>query len=147
MTEDSKQGPLDDLDALLEKIKADTEDKKRILVVDDDPSYRQFIREWLKADYSVSLANGGEQALKLLQTAHCDLILLDCEMPVLSGPQTLARIRELPQSKDVPVLFLTGRDDDAVVRELLSLHPAGYLLKTTSRGELLLRVKSILSGR
>lgn len=147
MDTDSNQKPLDNLDALLEKIKADTQVRKRILIVDDDANYRQFIREWLKESYDVSMANGGDQAVKMLMAKPVDLILLDYEMPVVSGPLTLSRIRRLPHAKDIPVIFLTGRDDENCVREVLSLRPAGYLLKNVTRGELLLRVKNVLAGR
>jgi DNA-binding NarL/FixJ family response regulator len=58
-----------------------------------------------------------------------DLVLLDYEMPVCNGKQTLEMLRSAKEFAKIPVIFLTGRDDPQLVRELLSLKPAGYLLK------------------
>ena len=58
-----------------------------------------------------------------------DLILLDYEMPIVDGKQTLEMLRSDPAFADLPVVFLTGRGDPDVVRKLLALKPMGYLLK------------------
>ena len=67
--------------------------KKSVLIVDDDPQYLTLVREWLKSDYKVSMANSGLQAIKWLGKNKVDLILLDYEMPVTSGPQVLEMLR------------------------------------------------------
>ncbi|MBE7009134.1 MAG: response regulator [Ruminococcaceae bacterium] len=120
--------------------------RARVLVVDDDASYRQFVREWLRDICDVSMANGGEQALKLLSAQKPDLILLDYEMPDLSGPQTLEKLRALPQAEKIPVIFLTGNEDASSARQVLSLHPAGYLRKSVGKEELLAKVGEALAG-
>lgn len=120
--------------------------KKRILIVDDDARQRQLVREWLKGTYDVSMANGGPQAIAVLSAQECDLVLLDYEMPIVSGPQVMEMIRSLPQGKKIPIVFLTGKNDEASIRRVLQLHPAGYLLKSVSSAELMKKVEDVLAG-
>ena len=119
--------------------------KKRVLIVDDDVRQRQLVREMLKGKYDVSMANGGPQAIAVLSAQDCDLVLLDYEMPIVSGPQVMEMIRSLPQGKDLPVVFLTGKNDEASIRSVMELHPAGYLLKSVSEAELLKKVETVLA--
>ena len=111
--------------------------KKTILVVDDDPSYLNLVREWLKDKYKVSMASSGLQAIKWLGKNKADLILLDHEMPVTSGPQVLEMLRSDTDTKNIPVIFLTGKSDKDSVMSVVSLKPEGYLLKTIDKRELL----------
>ena len=111
--------------------------KKSILVVDDDPNYLNVVRQWLKNDYKVSMANSGLQAIKFLGKNKVDLILLDHEMPVTSGPQVLEMLRNDSETKDIPVMFLTGKSDKESVMAVVALKPEGYFLKNIQRGELL----------
>ena len=111
--------------------------KKRILIVDDDPQYLSLVREWLKNDYKVTMANSGLQAIKYLGKNKVDLILLDHEMPVTSGPQVLEILRSEPETSGIPVMFLTGKSDKESVMAVLALKPEGYFLKTIQKAELL----------
>ena len=115
--------------------------KKSILIVDDDPNYLSLVREWLRGTYKVSMANSGLQALKWLGKNKADLILLDHEMPVTSGPQVLEMLRSDEETKDIPVIFLTGKSDKNSVMAVVALRPEGYLLKTVDREELLNKLK------
>lgn len=110
--------------------------KKSILIVDDDVSYMSMIMDWLKDAYRVSLANSGMEAISWLAKNHADLILLDYEMPITSGPQVLEMIRSSAATSDIPVMFLTGKGDKESVMKVLSLKPVGYLLKNVDRKEL-----------
>ena len=111
--------------------------KKSILVVDDDPNYLGLVREWLKDDYKVFMANSGLQAIKWLGKNKVDLILLDHEMPVTSVPQVLEMLRSDDETKVIPVMFLTGKSDKESVMAVVSLKPEGYFLKTIQKNELL----------
>ena len=111
--------------------------KKSILIVDDDPQYLTLVREWLKAEYKVSMANSGLQAIKWLGKNKVDLILLDHEMPVTTGPQVLEMLRSDPETKSIPVMFLTGKGDKESVMEVVALKPEGYFLKSIKKDELL----------
>lgn len=110
--------------------------RKTILIVDDDPNYMSVVREWLKDKYKVAMANSGLQALKWLGKNRADLILLDYEMPVTSGPRVLEMLRSESETKDIPVMFLTGKSDKESVMNVLALKPEGYFLKNIERGEL-----------
>jgi CheY-like chemotaxis protein len=111
--------------------------KKHILIVDDDPTYLSMVREWLKQDYKVAMANSGLQALRWLGKNQADLILLDYEMPVTSGPQVLEMLRSDLETSKIPVMFLTGKSDKNAVLQVLALKPEGYFLKTIEKDELL----------
>ena len=112
------------------------ERRKSILIVDDDVSYMSVIFDWLKDTYRVSMANSGMQAITWLAKNHADLILLDYEMPITSGPQVLEMIKSEPQTSEIPVMFLTGKNDKESIMKVLSLKPADYLLKTIDRNGL-----------
>ncbi len=111
--------------------------KKSILIVDDDPQYLSLVRMWLKDTYKVSMANSGLQAIKFLGKNKVDLILLDHEMPVTSGPQVLEMLRADTETKDIPVMFLTGKSDKESVMAVVALRPEGYFLKNIQKEELL----------
>lgn len=122
--------------------KADSgEFKKRILIVDDDTTYLALVREWLKGTYKVSMANSGLQAIKFLGKNKVDLILLDHEMPVTTGPQVLEMLRSEEDTKDIPVIFLTGKSDRQSVMSVVALKPEGYFLKNIQKDELLEKLK------
>ena len=116
---------------------ASGEFKKSILIVDDDPQYLTLVREWLKEKYKVSMANSGLQAIKWLGKNKVDLILLDHEMPVTSGPQVLEMLRNDAETSSIPVMFLTGKGDKESVMAVVALKPEGYFLKNIQKDELL----------
>jgi len=116
--------------------------KKSILIVDDDPNYMSLVREWLKDNYKVSMATSGLRAIKWLGADNkVDLILLDYEMPVTDGPQVLEMLRADEDTRNIPVMFLTGRDDKESVMKVLELKPEGYFLKTIGKDELISKLK------
>ena len=115
--------------------------KKSILIVDDDPGYLTLVREWLKDTYKVAMVNSGLQALKWLGKNKADLILLDHEMPVTTGPQVLEMLRSDEDTKNIPVIFLTGKGDKESVMAVVALRPEGYFLKTIEKDELLEKLR------
>ena len=119
--------------------------KKNILIVDDDLDYMHMIREWLKGKYKVSMVNSGTQAITWLAKNQVDLILLDYEMPVTTGPQVLEMLRSEPDTKDIPVMFLTGKSDRDSIMKVLDLKPTGYLLKSIKRDELYTKLDDYFS--
>ena len=121
--------------------------RKTILIVDDDPSYLGLVREWLKGTYKVAMANSGLQAIKWLGKNQADLILLDHEMPVTTGPQVLEMLRSEEKTKNIPVIFLTGKGDKESVMAVVALKPEGYFLKTIEREELLAKLKIFFENR
>lgn len=108
----------------------DAKKKRKILVVDDSGVMLHSIKAWLGKDYHITLANSGLTAIKYMTLNRPDLILLDYEMPICDGRQTLEMIRAEDGLSDIPVIFLTGKGDKESVMKVMSLKPEGYLLKT-----------------
>ncbi len=131
---------IETVEDMLQKIEIGA-NRKSILVVDDDAAYLGLVREWLKDTYNVYMANSGMQAIKWLGRNKADLILLDHEMPVTSGPQVLEMLRDDFETRDIPVFFLTGKRDKKSVMAVVDLKPEGYLLKTIGKEELLQKLK------
>ena len=91
--------------------------KKRILVVDDSLTIRESIKRLLEPDYEVAMADSGVAAIRTITLNRPDLVLLDYEMPVCDGRQTLEMLRSDPVFADLPVIFLTGRrDTDSMIK-------------------------------
>lgn len=115
---------------------------KNILVVDDDPHIREVISFALeKANMAVTLANNGLLALKQFNTQSTDLIILDINMPEMDG---LECCREIRKTSEVPILFLSSRDDE--IDRILGLEMGGddYVTKPFSPRELVARINAIL---
>ena len=74
-----------------------------------------------------------------------DLILLDYEMPVISGPQVLEMIRSESKVQSTPVIFLTGKGDRESVMKVMELRPDGYLLKSLPREKILASVREFFA--
>lgn len=119
---------VDEIKAYLET--HDAKKKKKILVVDDSGVMLHSIKGWLGSDYHVTLANSGLAAIKYMILNRPDLILLDYEMPVCDGRQTLEMIRSETEVADIPVIFLTGKGDKESIMKVMALKPEGYLLKS-----------------
>ena len=138
-----------DINALFKEIKEQLQDEddiyanKHILIVDDDPVYAKTVRGWLKDDYRVDIVTAGMQAITFLSRKKVDLVLLDYEMPITDGPQVLEMFRQEPTLADIPVIFLTGIDSRDAVARAAHLRPDGYLLKSTSKGDIMMYLKSV----
>ena len=110
--------------------------KKQILVVDDSDFMRSNIIRLLGDDYDMIESSSSVSAIKSITVNRPDLILLDYEMPICDGTQTLEMIRSDKDIADIPVIFLTGRGDAESVKKVMSLRPEGYLLKTMPEDEI-----------
>ena len=116
--------------------------KPTILVVDDTPDNLSLLRELLKVDYQVQLANGGERALKLAALApHPDLILLDIMMPDIDGYEVCRRLKSNPLTRHIPVLFVTAKSDVADEQHGLEMGAVDYITKPISPPIVLARIK------
>jgi DNA-binding response OmpR family regulator len=110
----------------------------RVLVVDDEADIRELVRELLgRAGYDVLEAPNGSEALRVFYAQQPDFVILDVQMPVLDGWETLARIREV---SDVPVLMLTARAEELDKVRGLRAGADDYITKPFGRQELLARV-------
>jgi PleD family two-component response regulator len=104
--------------------------KKKILVVDDSGEALRRVKGWLEERYNISLANSAAMAIKYLSLNRPDLVLLDYAMPVVDGKQVLEMIRSEIDFEDIPVMFLTAKDDAGSMMSVEGLKPEGYLLKS-----------------
>ena len=111
--------------------------KKKILIIDDDGAMLRMMRTWLSVKYRVYMASSGKIALSFLAQTPVDLVLLDYEMPVMNGPEVLKEIRNTQDIKDLPVIFLTAKDDKDSVMKVVSLKPEKYLLKSMPKEKLI----------
>jgi len=116
-----------------------------ILVVDDEPIFRDLLEDLLKKDYQVRTADGGMEALqKTLEEPLPDLILLDWLMPDIDGLAVCVQIKKNPRTADIPVLFLTVRNDiDDEVRGF-EAGALDYIHKPISPPQLLARLRTHL---
>lgn len=121
--------------------------KKIILLVDDSGQVLHTFKEILEPTYTVYMCNSGREALTFLRGRKPDLILLDHEMPGLSGPETLAKIHENPSIANIPVMFLTGKSDKDSVMSAASQAPQGYLLKTMSATQIMERIAEFFDAQ
>ena len=114
--------------------------KKKILVVDDDGTMLRTIKSWLSEKYQVFMVNSGMSAITFLAKNQVDLILLDYEMPVTPGPKVLEMLRSESFTCDIPVMFLTNKGDKDSVMQVVALKPEKYLLKTMPPAELVANI-------
>ena len=114
----------------------------RILIVDDDPQIRRVLRTSLVAqDYEVADARNGEEALEKLREEKLDLVILDMNMPGMSGLETCRTIRS---SSDIVIIMLTVRDAESDKVEALDAGADDYMTKPFGSPELLARIRAAL---
>jgi CheY-like chemotaxis protein len=119
-------------------------EKLHILVVDDDVRMIKTLKLFLEEKYQVASAVNGTIAMRYLENKPADLILLDYEMPDMSGPEVLAQIRSHAGLADIPVVFLTGASEREKIAKALALKPQGYILKPVERVALMSKLLEIL---
>lgn len=113
-----------------------------ILVVDDEDDIVSLMRDFLEAEgYGVVTASDGPGALSALDETQIDCVLLDVMMPGLSGFDVVRKIRE---QNDVPVLFLSAKQEDSDKIRGLGLGADDYIVKSATPGEVVARVKAVL---
>lgn len=122
------------------------QNKKKILVVDDSGTMLRNVKGWLEESYQVSLANSAAMAIKALATNRPDLVLLDYEMPIVDGKQVLEMLRSEHDFADIPVIFLTSREDPESRESAMALKPEGYLLKSMEPGEIVHAIDDFFGG-
>lgn len=118
---------------------------KHVLVVDDDARMLRAVKNWLQDNYKVSIVNSGLAAMAFLEKQVPDIVLLDYEMPMFSGAQTLEMMRKDKRLKDVPVFFLTGVSDKEKVKDVVLLKPQGYILKGITREQLIQKLDAFFA--
>jgi CheY-like chemotaxis protein len=104
--------------------------KRRILVVDDDPKHLQTTREILELEgYVVMVHDTPFRTTEMVNSIRPDLVLLDVNMPALSGDRLCSLIRSNGSQREVPILFYSSNDEDTLRRSVSRFGASGYVCK------------------
>lgn len=124
------------------------EGKFKILAVDDNSISLATIEQELKGKYDVIPINSGVRALQYLkQKTPPDLILLDVQMALKDGVETLREIREMEKSQTIPVIMLTSQRDKQIILESSKLGINDYVLKPFNAQDLHERIERVLNKK
>ncbi|RTZ76042.1 MAG: response regulator receiver protein, partial [Gammaproteobacteria bacterium] len=114
----------------------------RVLLVDDDPNFRLVTSASLReAGFSVREAANGTEALKAIASDPPELVLLDALMEDIDGFEICSRIREMPETSQIPVLMVTGLDDTESVHKAFQAGAAGFITKQVNYPVLMHRIR------
>lgn len=142
----------DDLEKIVKnylenKVESGAENKLKILAVDDNSISLAKIEQELKGKYEVIPVNSGERALKYLKRNRPALILLDIQMAVKNGVETLRELREMENGRDIPVIMLTSQSDKRTIVEISKLGINDYVLKPFHPDDLHGRIERVLGKK
>ena len=118
--------------------------RKSILLVDDSGMFLRMLNGLLSENYDVRMATSGWKAISMILHKRPDLILLDYEMPMCDGRETMLKIREVEENKDIPIVFVTAVNKMEHIKSVLALKPDGYLLKPINKDKLFQIIKEII---
>lgn len=120
----------------------------RILYVDDEADIREIVSMSLSLDpdITVETVSSGAEALAAVRNRLPDVILLDVMMPEMDGPTTLFRLRERPESRGVPVVFITARTQGREIQRFKELGALGVIAKPFDPIALASDLKALLAG-
>ena len=119
--------------------------RPRVLLIDDDPSYRKLISHELRQRFFMVDAADGFEGFSRAMSSPPDLILLDMQMEGWNGLETLKRIREHGKLKYVPVIMLTSDNQRATVMEAVKNGASDYILKDKMNSDdLIVRMSNLL---
>lgn len=119
---------------------------KTILVVEDSDVDRKWIEATLeKAKFRVISAVNGAIGLETAKTEKPDLIILDCDMPVMGGVEMCGKLREQNETEDIPVIFLTSVDTPANIVDCFEVDAENYLSKPISPKLLISQIEEVLN--
>jgi sigma-B regulation protein RsbU (phosphoserine phosphatase) len=119
----------------------------RVLIVDDAKANLDILVEGLKADHKLSLAMNGETALQVAQKTPPDLVLLDIMMPGMDGYEVCRRLRAMPETTDVPIMFLSSLEEVQNKTRGFEVGANDYLTKPFDMLEVKARVRSLLKAK
>jgi serine phosphatase RsbU (regulator of sigma subunit) len=127
---------------------SENEDRKTLLLVDDAPANIQVANAILKDEYKVRVATSGAKALELVKGKPApDLILLDVEMPEMDGYEVCRLLKADPETRDIPVIFLTGKTEAEDETRGFSVGAVDYIHKPFSPAVVKARVQTHLALR
>lgn len=102
----------------------------KIAIIEDDPAISQMYRMKFEAEgFDVQLADNGERGVALVESFLPDIILLDLQMPHMTGAEALSEIRKHEWGKTIPVFILTNLGEEEAPKEIRSLGIESYIVK------------------
>ena len=117
----------------------------KILIVDDVPNNLKILYDTLESEgYRIVVANDGKSALKAAARALPHLILLDIVMPDMNGYQVCKKLKQNRETADIPVIFVTVKDDNVSLVEGFQVGGVDYIIKPFEKEELLVRIETHL---
>src|SRR5436190_22141816 len=119
----------------------------RVLLVDDDKANLDILVEGLKADHKLSLALNGEMALQAAARTPPDLVLLDIVMPGMDGYEVCRRLRQMPETAEVPIIFLSSLEDVQNKSRGFEAGANDYVTKPFDLLEVKARVRALLKAK
>jgi CheY-like chemotaxis protein len=122
------------------------ESKKKILIIDDEEDFCFFVKGNLEntGEFDVLVTSSGKEGLKLARREKPDLILLDINMPEMSGDEVAEILSDRPETKEIPVVFLTALVTKGEVESMASIGKRNYIAKPITTKELVTIIKKIL---
>ena len=122
---------------------------RKVLLAEDEEDIQKVAKMSLQfqARWEVVLAGNGEECLNKVSVEQPDLILLDAMMPRMDGYETCRRLKADPATRDIPVIFLTAKAQEAEIRKGLELGAIGYLVKPFDPMRLAAQIRQILDTR
>ena len=121
--------------------------KKSILCIDDVSEDLRTIKTILEDDYTIRLAKSGELAKSILNSIVVDLILLDIEMPDISGFEYVEWLKKNPYTKHIPVIFISSHSKPEIVKHAKQFDIKGYIKKPIDPNLLRQRVRGVLDKK
>ena len=119
--------------------------KKTILVIDDDIPTLTIIRKILENNYEVCLAKSASVAWNILNNTSVDLILLDVEMPMLSGLDFMSYLKNKPDINYIPVVFVTSHATQDIIKKAMVSGAKGFIVKPVSSEVMLEKIRSVFN--
>ncbi len=115
-----------------------------ILIVEDHPEMRQYIKSHLEGKFNITEAGNGKEALKMIEDNLPDLILTDLMMPEMDGMMLLQELRKHKATADIPIIMLTAKAGDENRLAGFQMKADAYITKPFQAGELIIRIQNLL---
>lgn len=120
-------------------------ERRRVLIVDDDPTMVHVLARTLMDCAQLYFSVRGEDALKKLDAHQPDLMLIDVDMPDLSGYEVMRRMQQNPRTRDIQVIMVTSHTEESYRREAMDLGAVDFFIKPVNRAEIRERVDQLIN--
>jgi diguanylate cyclase (GGDEF)-like protein len=121
-----------------------SEKKPDVLIVDDMSTNLLMLSDLLKQEYDVKIAKNGKKALEIVYNNNIDIILLDIMMPDIDGYEVCKELKNNAKTKNIPIIFVTAKDNDEDEEYGLNLGAIDYIIKPFNKAIVKLRIKNHL---